>query len=387
MPRIYDRDRTVPLRRAPRIVDDRLSFNQPPQAEVVQERGDGGSPRGRRPEQRGPAAVESSLGGVDSAGLGDHPGLGLLEQRVHLGEQRRRRGALALERLDPLESPQNRACFVHESNVAAAAIRVCAGSVSKGIRSVPTVAPQPDRDLGDARSAIDRGDGRRALKSLDRARRGYNKARDADGLEHVLDMAALVDTTEDRTRIGVENLAYAVKQNLRQESRRAAQQRGEPWVDPYPDLQAPTEHTGLVLTRRVKVLIGIGVLVATLLVAGAIVGLILVDTSSTTVTLRLVNDTRRPVTVRGCDDADCFTTWLDRDVGPGLETDADVDADSFVELFKLARRGPDLCLPVRVHDGYLLLDGGPGALAVRLSEASACPGATVLPEPAEQTPL
>jgi hypothetical protein len=93
------------------------------------------------------------------------------------------------------------------------------------------------------------------------------------------------------------------------------------------------------------------------------------------------------VTIRGCDDADCFTTWLDRDVGPGLETDADVDADSFVELFKLARRGPDLCLPVRVHDGYLLLDGGPGALAVRLSEASACPGATVLPEPAEQTPL
>ena len=89
----------------------------------------------------------------------------------------------------------------------------------------------------------------------------------------------------------------------------------------------------------------------------------------------------------GCDDSDCFTTWLDRDVGPGLETDADVDSDSFVELFKLPRRGPDLCLPVRVHDGYQLLRGSSGALAVRLSQASLCPGTTVLPKPAEQTPL
>jgi hypothetical protein len=257
----------------------------------------------------------------------------------------------------------------------------------KGIRSVPTVASHPDRDLGDARSAIDRGDGKAALKSLDRARRGYLKARDAAGLAHVLDMAALVDTADERVRVGAENLAYAVKQNLRQESRRSAQQRGEPWVDPYPDLQAPTEHTRLVLTRRVKVLIGIGVLLAVVLITGAIVGLVLVDGNQTTVTLRLVNDTKRQVTVSGCDDPDCLTPWLHRDVGPGLETDADVDADGFVQLFKVGRPGPDLCLPVRVHDGYLLLNGGSGALAVKLSEATPCPGATVLPEPTEQTPL
>jgi len=258
--------------------------------------------------------------------------------------------------------------------------------VSKGIRSVPTVASHPDRDLGDARSAIDRGDGKAALKSLDRARRGYLKARDADGLAHVLDMAALVDTTDERTRVGVENLAYAVKQNLRQESRRSAQQRGEPWADPYPDLQAPTEHTGLVLTRRVKVLIGVGVLVAVAAIAGTIVGLALVDENGTTVTLRLVNDTDRTVSLRGCDDQDCITTWMDRNVGPGLETDADVDADSLLKLFEVGRPGPDFCLPVRVHDGYLRMAGS-GALAVRLSEATPCPGTTVLPVPAEQTPL
>ena len=70
-----------------------------------------------------------------------------------------------------------------------------------------------------------------------------------------------------------------------------------------------------------------------------------------------------------------------------ISTPLVIDSDSFVELFKLPRRGPDLCLPVRVHDGYLRLSAGSGALAVRLSEATPCPGTTVQPEPAEQTPL
>jgi hypothetical protein len=306
---------------------------------------------------------------------------------VHLGEQRPRGCALALERLDPRKPAQYRACLVHRPNVAAAGARVCADNVSKGIRSILTVAPNPDRDLGDARAAIDRGDGRAALKSLDRARRGYAKAHDTEGLEHVLDMVALVDPSDERTRVGRENVAYAVKQNLRQESRRLARQRGEAWVDPYPDLQAPTEHTGLVLTRRVKVVIGIAVLVAVLLIAAAIVGIALLDVDRTTVTLRLVNDTQQTVQVRGCDDQDCIAPWMDREVGPGLETDADVDSDSFVDLFKVEQPGPDLCLPVRVHDGYLLLNGGPGAIAVKVSDATPCPGTTVLPVPASQTPL
>src|SRR5262245_1858849 len=375
---MYAHRRTAPAQKGSR---DQLRLSESSQA------GGRGSPDRLRLHQRGTAALERVDRFLGSAPVGRDPGVRFLDERVNLREQRPRGRAFALERLDPLQPAQYRACLVHRPNVAAAGARVCAENVSKGLRSIPTVAPNPDRDLGDARAAIDRGDGRGALKSLDRARRGYAKEHDSEGLEHVLDMVALVDESDERTRVGRENVAYAVKQNLRQESRRLATRRGDAWVDPYPDLQAPTEHTGVVLTRRVKVVIGIAVVVAVLLIAATIVGIVLTDTSSTTVTLRLVNDTQQTVQGRGCDDQDCFSPWMGRELGPGLETDADVDTDSFVDLFKVERPGPDLCLPVRVHDGYLLLNGGPGAIAVKLSDATPCPGTTVLPVPASQTPL
>ena len=249
------------------------------------------------------------------------------------------------------------------------------------------MAASPDRALGEARGALDRGDGRAALGHLDRARRGYAKQRDADGLEHVLDMTALVDASDDRTRIGRDNLVYSVKQNLRQESRRAAHERKQAWTDPYPDLQAPTEHTGLAVTRGVKVWIGVGVAVALAVVVGVIVAIALTDTTQPTVTVRLVNDTGRSLTVRECEDADCGTSFLHRDIGPGLETETTLDSDTLVALFRLELRGPDTCLPVRVHDGYLQLHGDDVPLAVRLSQATPCPGRTVLPKPARQSPL
>jgi hypothetical protein len=200
----------------------------------------------------------------------------------------------------------------------------------------------------------------------------------------VLDMAALVDVADDRTRIGRENLEYAARQNLRQESRRVAQEAKEPWRDPYPDLQAPSEHTGLHLGRGLKVAIGAGVLLATAaLVAIFVVGLLEDSATQQQVTLRLVNDTRETISVRGCDDADCTATWMHADVGPGLEADRDVSSHELVTLFKLERPGDDACLPVRVHDGSLRLGGDDGALAVRLSRATPCPGETVLPTVAE----
>lgn len=264
---------------------------------------------------------------------------------------------------------------------------MCVRTVSKGIRFFPAVALTPDRDLGEARAAIDRGEGLAALKSLDRARRGYMKQRDAEGLEHVLDMAALVDSADDRTRIGSDNLVYAVKQNLRQESRRAARERGDSWADPYPDLQAPSEHTGLVLTRPVKAVIGVGVLAGTALLLAIFILPWLTDSNSAPrVTLRLLNDTQGTVTLRGCDDLDCTTSWMRRELRPGLEADAELPSDELVEMFRVERAGPDSCLPVRVHDGYQRLRSE-GALAARLSQATACPGTTVLPEPAEQTPF
>jgi hypothetical protein len=250
------------------------------------------------------------------------------------------------------------------------------------------VASTPDRDLGEARAAIDRGDGPAALKCLDRARRGYVKRRDTEGLGVVLDMCALVDGSgDDRTRIGRDNLVYAVEQNLRQESRRAAQERREPWVDPFPDLQAPTEHTGLVLGRGAKVAIAAGVLIGTTILAGILVSPWIGSSESPPkVTLRLLNDTQETVTVRGCDDPDCTTTWLDRRLRPGLEADSEVDSDELVAVFRVEGASGDNCLPVRVHDGYQHLDGG-GALAVRLSLATPCPGTTVQPVPAESSPL
>ena len=297
---------------------------------------------------------------------------------MHLREQRAWRGALALERLDSAQPPEHRACFVHLPNVAGHFPRVCVRTVSKGIRFVPSVAASPDRELGEARAAIDRGDARAALKSLDRARKGYSRALDTEGLEHVLDMAALVDASDDRSRIGRDNLVYAVKQNLRQESRRRSRQLGRPWSDPFPDLQSPSEHTGFVFTRGVKLWIGIGVAVAIAAFVGFVLVAALVDTRpETTVTLRLTNDTGRSVTVRTCDGAKC-DLGSTKHIEPGDLVEANVDANLLVQVFRLEWTGPDECLPLRVHDAYQRI-GGSGALGANLSQATPCPGTTVLP--------
>ncbi len=318
--------------------------------------------------------------------FGREPRVRLLEQRVHLGEQRPSWSALALEYLDPPKSLQHRPCFVHGSNVAVALARVCVEIVTKGIRFVPSVPASPDRDLGEARAALDRSDGRAAIASLDRARRGYLRRHDADGLGLVLDMSALVDAADDHTRSARQNLVYAVKQNLRQESRRAARERHEPWADPYPDLQAPEEHTNVTVTRAAKVAIGVGVLAALAVFVGFVLAAALGGESNPSVTLRLVNDTGQTVAVRGCDDPDCATTFMHRQLAPGVRTEADVEADTLVQLFTFERAGTNECLPLRVHDAYERLPGG-GVLTARLSQATPCPGTTVLPRPAPQTPI
>jgi hypothetical protein len=299
-----------------------------------------------------------------------------------------RRSISALERLDSAQPPENGACFVHVPTLAGPSARVCVSIVSKAIRFFPALAPNSDRELGEARAAIDRADGLAALEHLDRARRGYLKEHDREGLEHVLRMADLVEGADDRARAGRENLGYAVKQNLRQESRRRARERDEPWTDPYPDLQSPAEHTRLILARPAKIAIGLGVALGTTLLLALVVLPWFFDSNTTTVTLRLVNDTPQAVTVHGCSDRDCDSTWLRRDLDPGQEADTDVDPDDLVELFQLERPGHErVCLPARVHDGYLQLDRGRGALAIRLSEATSCPGTTVLPAPAGQPSL
>jgi len=244
------------------------------------------------------------------------------------------------------------------------------------------VALHPDRELGEARACIDRGDARGALKRIDRARKGYLKLHDADGLEHLLLLTDVLDPPDERTRIGSENLVYAIKQNLRLETRRRAQQQGTPWTDPYPDLEAPTEHTRIAFTRGVKLAIAIGTLLgAAFLFAIFVLPLFFSSNSTTDVTLRLLNDTRGEVTVRGCFDPDCTDTWMHADLDSGLATERSVPNEDLVENFHVKRAGKETCLPLRVHDGYVRYGSDPSVVLVaRLSRATPCPGTTVLPE-------
>jgi hypothetical protein len=250
------------------------------------------------------------------------------------------------------------------------------------------VAPNPDRDLADARAAIDRGDERTALKRLEKARRGYAHNHDPAGLEHLLVLANVLEASDERTRIGRTNLLYAVKQNLRRESRRRATMISEPWQDPYPDLAAPTEHTGIAITRGVKFWVGLGVALATLAVISVVVAVALFSTSTTVVTLRLVNDTHSRITVGGCDDSDCTTSWTHADLDPGLSTERDVPVDAVVEYFEVKQSGQTLkCLPLRVHDAYERSGEQASVLVAQLSAATQCPGITVLPKVARETGL
>jgi hypothetical protein len=251
------------------------------------------------------------------------------------------------------------------------------------------VAPKPDRELADARACIDRGDEAGALKRLDRARRGYVKQRDPAGLDHLLVLADVLQATDDRVRVGRDNLLYAVKQNLRQESRRRAQEQGEPWQDPYPDLQAPTEHTRIAITRGVRFWIGAAVGLTTFVIVAFFVLSAIFSTTETAVTLRLVNNTSNPLQITGCNDSDCFSTWMHADLDPGLKTERLVPADDIVDLFKVKRRGSkEECLQVRVHDAYELSgEQTSAAYVVKLGDATPCPGVTVRPEIAREQGL
>jgi hypothetical protein len=183
-------------------------------------------------------------------------------------------------------------------------------------------------------------------------------------------------------QIGRENLVYAIKQNLRLETRRRAQQHGTAPVDPYPDLEAPTEHTGIAFTRGVKLAIAIGTLLgAAFLFAIFVLPFLFSSGSTTDVTLRLVNDTHQQATVRGCSDPDCTDMWMHADLDRGLATERSVPNDDLVEDLRVDRGGEETCLPLRVHDGYVRYGSDPSVVLVaRLSRATPCPGTTVLPE-------
>jgi hypothetical protein len=63
------------------------------------------------------ATRERLLGEVDALALSRQPRLGLFDQRVHLGEHRAGGRVFPLERLDALESAQDRGGLVHAACV------------------------------------------------------------------------------------------------------------------------------------------------------------------------------------------------------------------------------------------------------------------------------
>jgi hypothetical protein len=238
-----------------------------------------GSARERRGAQRFTATLECSR--RSRAGRLDlEPRFGFGDELTHLGEQRGGRCLLTLKSVDPPQPLEHVLGFFHASDGSPENRAKTDRSVPKAIRS-RGVAPGPARDFGEAREHIDRREWRAALRSLDRARKGYLKLQDRSGLEHVLQLLVVIDADDDdATRIERANLEYAAKQNLRFLTRTEAKREAKPWVDPYPDLESPSEHTGIHLSRTVKIWIGVGVVLGILALAGYITLVVLYGTPS-----------------------------------------------------------------------------------------------------------
>jgi hypothetical protein len=232
------------------------------------------------------------------------------------------------------------------------------------------VARNPERDFGEARERLDRGDRLGALRSLDRARRGFARGGDVDGLQHVLDLAGLVEAADERAAAERDNLAYAVKQNLRQATRTRAVREGREWVDPYPDIEAPAApRTRVYFTRWVKLAIAIGVVLGVLALGGCIAAAIIYSNDELAVIV--TNDSRETVRVRWCDAPDCELRHESHELAPGGTAEFDFASSDGLDVLVVfdsgdARLG---CFLVPVREIY---DSGVSTLRRNVSGAESC---------------
>jgi hypothetical protein len=253
--------------------------------------------------------------------------------------------------------------------------------VTKELRFRP-VARDFERRFAAAREAYQRNDPHAALRQLGDARAAAARRRDEDQLRRVLDFAEGAIARDNRTEIERESLLYAVRQNLRQLTRRRALLAGESWEDPFPDLAAPRPHTRTFISRSHKVWIGVAVLFGTFVAAAFVAGFVagLFDSGGPMLALRIRNDTGRQVTVDWCDTVAC--TGGARDtlrLGAGSYTREDLSADDVVDLFVIHGGAGRSCLPVRVDRTYEGLANKKTAVVVRVSQATPCPGTIVTP--------
>jgi hypothetical protein len=152
---------------------------------------------------------------------------------------------------------------------------------------------------------------------------------------------------------------------------------------PYPDLQAPTSHTRISLTRGVKIAIGLGValMTAAIVTFFALPAFVDVEETAPSVTLRLVNDTQQSAVVADCLFPDCSIGRRRKRLGPGRTLERLESSDDRVDVFSVRRLGEETCLRVRVHAGYERAGSDPElTLVAKLSQATACPGTPVVPK-------
>lgn len=243
-----------------------------------------------------------------------------------------------------------------------------------------------ERALDVARSAYESNDPAAALKQLDHARNAARKRGDEQQLERVLEFAEGVIARDERTKIGRQNLLYAVRQNLRQATRKRALAAGEPWVDPYPDLESPREHTRTFISRGVKFWIAVGVLFAVVIAAAFVAAIIVGGLSSgeAELALRIRNDTAKRVDVKWCEEVSCDVydePYSTMHLDPGEYARRDLPASDVVDLFVIENAAGHRvgCLPVRVDRTYESLADKRTVVAVHVSDATPCPGEIVTP--------
>jgi hypothetical protein len=231
------------------------------------------------------------------------------------------------------------------------------------------VAGNPERDFGDARGRLDRGDYSGAVEALEKARRGFARKGDVDGLQHVLDLAELIETPDERTAAERDNTIYSARQNLRQATRTQAVREGREWEDPYPDIEAPAApRTRVYFTRWVKLAIAIGVVAALAATGGCIaVAIIYTDELAVVVT----NDTERTVKVRWCDAPDCENEYESHELDPNGTTEFDFSTEDGLDLLVVqdARERRLGCLVVPVRELYKVSHRADFAV----SDAAPCP--------------
>jgi hypothetical protein len=251
------------------------------------------------------------------------------------------------------------------------------------------VASKFEHELDAARAAYERNNPHGALRGLDRARRDALKRRNEEQLRRLLDFADGVIPRDERTEIERENVVYAIKQNLRQVTRRRAYEDEREWVDPYPDLESPRAQTRTFMSRGVKFWIAIGVLIGTLFAAAFVAALIAgaFTSGGDELFLRVRNDTQRFVKVKWCTNASCtgdFDPQSTTKLEPGKYERRDLPAEDIVDVFVIEdANGREIgCLPVRVDRTYEDLPVKNLLMVVRVSQATPCPGQIVTPAPA-----